>query len=442
MPISSDRPPKQKWKPLSSDTAVKAAEPGWHTVTGASGLLLRVHEAKDGSLTRGWIVRLSGRRSKRSLGQYPLVSLAEARQKAMDFHRAAAEGIDPGVRAKRLADVVEAARTLTLGKAIDDYLAKAATVLKNAKSDEIRTRALRVHFAPLHGKDVTALSALDVADILRPLRPQTAIKSHTAIRAVFDFAAEMLEPYGVRISNPADPRRLKAVGWTPKPNSQKVPQPAVGWRQMPEVVDELGGLDGVDVACLRFIIATCVRAGTARLAKWRDIDFVKNIWTVPRADLKDDKHRKASFIVPLNSLALDVLKMRQMRRSSSPYVFEGSGGRPIRDMDLVYLVRRLRRAHDGWRDPQTQKPFTTHGFRASFKTWSREADIKIRRSRHREVAHIPVRELAELVPGHRIGSDVEQAYDRSDLLDARREIMDLWSNHCRAAKILPFPVRA
>jgi integrase len=412
---------------ISSDRGVRAALPGEHTVDGASGLILRVHAASDGSLTRTWIVRINdgSRRRRLGLGQYPALGLAEARRKATDAHRAIAEGIDPSRTAKARQRAAEEARTLTLAKAIDDYLAKAATTFKNVKSDEIRNCALRVHFAPLHGRDVAAISALDVADILRPLKPYTAIKGHTAIRAVFDFAATVLEPHGARIANPADPRRLKAVGWSPKPHSQIVPHPAIDWRQAPEVIDELGRHDGADAACLTFIIATCVRAQTARLAKWRDIE--KNIWTVPRADLKDGKHRKASFVVPLNSLALDVLKLR---RSSSPYVFEG-----VRDTDLICLVRRLRRAHDDWRDPQTKKPFTTHGFRASFKTWSREANIKIG-------AHIPVRELAELVLGHRIGSDVEQAYDRSALLDARREIMELWSSHCRGAKILPFPARA
>jgi integrase len=408
---------------ITSDRGVRSAPPGEHTVDGTAGLILRVHVATNGSLTRTWIVRVNDgvRRPRLGLGRYPAVGLAEARRKAVDAHRAVAEGIDPSRTAKARRRAAEEARALTLGKAIDGYLNKAATVFKNAKSDEIRTRALRVHFAPLHGKDVASLSALDIADILRRLAPQTAIKAHTAIRAVFDFAATVLEPHGARIANPADPRRLKATGWSPKPHSQNVPHPAVDWRQMPEIIDELSALDGVVAACLTLIIATCVRAKTARLAKWRDIDLEKNIWTVPRADLKDDKHRNVSFVVPLNNLALDVLKA--MRRSSSPYVFERAGGQPVRDMDLVCLVRRLRRSHDDWRDPQTKKPFVTHGFRASFKTWSREAHIKT-------MAHIPVRELAELVLGHRIGSDVEQAYDRSTLLEARREIMDLWSSHC------------
>jgi integrase len=417
---------------ITSDRGVRAAPPGEHTVDGAAGLILRVHAAADGSLSRTWIVRVNdaGRRRRLGLGQYPALGLAEARRKATDAHRAVAEGIDPSQTAKARQRAAEEARTLTLSKAIDGYLAKAATTFKNTKSDEIRTRALRVHFAPLHGKDVAALSSLDVADVLRPLAAHTAIKTHTAIRAVFDFAATVLEPHGVRISNPADPRRLKAVGWASKPQSQGIPHPAVDWRQMPEVIDDLGRLDGVAAACLTFIIATCVRAQTARLAKWRDIDE-KNIWTVPCADLKDGNHRKASFVVPLNSLALDALKMR---RSSSPYVFEGSGGQPIHDMDLVCLVRRLRRSHDDWRDPQTKKPFVTHGFRASFKTWSREANVRL-------ASPIPVRELAELVLGHRIGTDVEQAYDRSTILDGRREILD-WSSHCGGAKILPFPARA
>jgi integrase len=416
---------------ITSDRGVRAAPPGEHTVDGAAGLILRVHAAANGSRT--WIVRVNdgGRRRRFGLGQYPALGLAEARRKATDAHRAIAEGIDPSQTAKARQRAAEDARTLTLGKAIDGYLAKAATPFKNAKSDEIRTRALRVHFAPLHGKDVAELSSLDVADILRPLANHTAIKAHTAIRAVFDFAGTTLEPHCVRIANPADPRRLKAVGWSPKPHSQNVPHPAVDWRQVPEVIDELGGLDSVVAACLTFIIATCVRAQTARLAKWLDIDE-KNIWSVSRADLKDGKHRKTSFVVPLNSLALDALKTR---RPSSTYVFEGSGGQPIHDMDLVCLVRRLRRSHDDWRDPETNKLFVTHGFRASFKTWSREADLRL-------ASPIPVRELAELVLGHRIGSDVEQAYDRSTILDGRREILDLWSSHCRGAKILPFPARA
>jgi hypothetical protein len=145
---------------ISSDDDVRKAPPGPHTVAGAVGLILRVHVAADGSLTRSWFVRvnLKGRRRSRGLGGYPLVKLAAARQKAQECHRAAAEGIDPGKSAKRRQQAAEEAKRLRFGKASEDFLAKGASPYKNAKSDRIRDRALRVHFAPLHDKEVAAVT--------------------------------------------------------------------------------------------------------------------------------------------------------------------------------------------------------------------------------------------------------------------------------------------
>ena len=299
-------------------------------------------------------ITIDGRRPKFGLGSYPTIGLARARQLAQDAHRDVAEGKEPGVRAKRRQRLAEAARTLTLGQAIDDYLAKVARPYKNVRSDRIRQRALRTHFAPLHSRDVASITVADVAGILRPLAPETAIKSHTAIRAVFDYAATVLEPHGVRMVNPADPRRLRSLGWAPKSRSESKPHAAVHWRVMPEVVAELSRTDDVAATCALFIVATAVRAGTARLAKWSDFDLEKRTWTPPLADLKDGRHHQRPFIVPLNGVALDALE-RMRARSSSRYVFAKSGGGPIGDGDLTNLVRRLRLRHADWRDPDSER---------------------------------------------------------------------------------------
>ena len=149
-----------KRKPISNDADVKAAKRGDTPGAGAPGLFLHTHAAKDGLLTRSWFVRLpgSGKRLKRGLGAYPVVTLAEARRKAIDAHRAFAAGIDPGVRAERRQQAAQAKRSLTFGKAIDDWLAR-APAFKNPKSTAIRERALRIHFKPLHPRDVAATSA-------------------------------------------------------------------------------------------------------------------------------------------------------------------------------------------------------------------------------------------------------------------------------------------
>ena len=426
-------------EPLSSDLSIKSAGQGEHMVTGATGLILRVRAAKNGSFTRTWIVRVAdkGRRRRLGLGQYPTTSLAQARQKAADARRDVAGGIDPSVSAKRREQAAKAARSLTLGKTIDGYLAKAAPAYKNAKSDAIRERALRVILAPLHHMDVAAIVPADIADILIHLRPGTASPAQTSIRSLFDYAEALLRPLGVIIRNPAAPRLLAMLGWRRKSRKAHAPLPSVHWKLMPEVVAEVGKLDGADVHCFLFIIATGVRAETVRIAKWRDIDLDRRIWTIQPPDLKDGKHRREPFVVPLSDFSLGVLRIMQ-GRSPSRFVFPNSSGDPITDQNLVYLMRRLRRRHDDWRDALSGKLFTIHGFRASLKTWTREAPLK------RKIgAHIPTRELVELVLGHKIGNDVEQAYDRSDLLEGRREILDLWSRHCLGAKIIAFPnVRA
>ena len=98
----------------------------------------------------------------------------------MDARGKLAKGIDPSVSAKRRVARREADRSLTLRKAIDDWLADVAPAFKSPKSTAIRERALRVHFAPYDERDVTTITAKDVAGILRALAPETAKKDHAA----------------------------------------------------------------------------------------------------------------------------------------------------------------------------------------------------------------------------------------------------------------------
>jgi integrase len=279
----------------------------------------------------------------------------------------------------------------------------------------------------LHPRDVATITVADVAGVLRPLAQETANKSHTAIRAVFDYAAAMLEPHGVTIINPANPRRLRQLGWSAKSRSENKPHPAVDWRIMSEVVVELNRMNDVVATCMSLIVATGVRSKTARLTKWADIDFEARTWTPPFADLKDGKHHKRPFIVPLNGVAIEALE-RMRARSSSRYVFTDSASGPIGENAVTCLVRKLRRRHDNWRDPQgDKKPFTAHGFRSSMRTFVEE--------NRREDGP-----LAELCLGHKVYGEVASRYIRTGLVEERRGLLDLWSRHLRGetAKVVQF----
>ena len=60
---------------------------------------------------------------------------------------------------------------------------------------------------------------------------------------------------------------------------------------------------------------------------------------------------------------------------------------------------------------------TTHGFRATFKTWATE------RTNFSN-------EIVETALAHKVGNRVERAYQRGDALDHRRRLMTAWSEFC------------
>jgi integrase len=315
-----------------------------------------------------------------------------------------------------------AASSLTLGQAIDDAPVPA---FKNDRSFEIRDCALRVHFKPLHGRNVASITAADVAGVLRTLKPQTAIKSHAAIRGVLDFAIATLEPHGVRFSNPADKRLLRHLGWSPKSAKASTPHPSLDWRRMPEFMAELARHDDIDARCLALTILTAVRAGSARLAKWKNFDLERGLWSVPIPDLKTSKNRAAPFVVPLSAPAIDLVKALPKR---GPFLFANAANHPIDDQAIVHAIRQMHSRGD-WKDPKTGRPIVAHGFRATFRTWAKAKRLD--------------REIAELVLDHVFYSSSENPYARDDdeVLALRRDMLELWGRHCagQSADVIAFP---
>ena len=87
-------------------------------------------------------------------------------------------------------------------------------------------------------------------------------------------------------------------------------------------------------------------------------------------------------------------------------------------MAMVRLLGRMNRRSEGqpaqWRDAKTGVPITPHGFRSCFRDWVADA------------TDFP-RELAEAALAHTLGNKVEAAYQRGDLLDKRRWMMEAWA---------------
>lgn len=130
------------------------------------------------------------------------------------------------------------------------------------------------------------------------------------------------------------------------------------------------------------------------------LDLDARLWTCPAERMKGGVvHR-----VPLTQETLAILTPLTALRSD--YVFEGQKRhQPLSNMAMLMLLRRMQ-----------VEGVTVHGFRSTFRDWASE------------VANAP-REVAEMSLAHKVGSDVERAYARSDLLDKRRGLMMNWSEY-------------
>ncbi|MDE0075362.1 MAG: tyrosine-type recombinase/integrase [Gammaproteobacteria bacterium] len=357
---------------------------------GGRGLSLRVHRTLDGRITKTWRqrVRIEGRLTSIGLGPYPEVTLAEARQKALDNSRGVLLGQDP--RGRGVPTFAEAAeRTIKLHR----EAWKAGSPLP-----EQWESTFRLHAAPLLDKRVDRIESADVLRCLSPIwnsKPAAARKAQHRITAVFRWCIGR----NYRADNPVD----RAVVALPKANGHTTTH----HRALPheEVAAALRAVRGTTdthpsaAPCVELIVLTAVRPGEARGALWDEIDMDAATWTIPASRMKAGRE----FTVPLSTAALDVLERARKLSGESPLVFPSRTGGPLPPKAPLRVLKRAGVAS------------TLHGFRSSARSWMAESGVPA--------------EVAEACLAHMPRSQVVQAYQRSDLLERRAEVLQAWCDY-------------
>jgi integrase len=398
-----------------TDKAAKNAAPGKHG--DGDGLMLVVSP----SGARKWVLRyqLNGKRRDMGLGSYPQVGLSAARLAAASARALAAQRVDP-LSARQ--EVRKTARPIpTFGEIAAIVAAEAQSKTSNAKVAYQWGRHLGPAFCGLLlNRPINEITSLDVAATLRPVwrsKPEVARKLYPAIRRVFEYARIRLrDEHGIVFENPALWADLKAMGFEAPAQLSRGRHPSLPYEQMPAFMAALRGRDAVAARLLEFLILTNVRTGAALAAEWKEFDLDAGVWAVPIANLKDKKTRKEPFRVPLSPRAIEILREMETARVSR-YVFPASTGKPMSNMAMLVLLKRMNSGETRWIDSTSSKPCVPHGFRATFRTWAEET------------THFPNAVIEEAM-GHVVGTAVERAYRRTDVLQKRRELMTAWAAHC------------
>ena len=426
-------------KVLSTVELNRITKGGWHAVGGVAGLLLQVRKpAQAGApAPRSWILRMriGNERQLIGLGSYPQVSLAQARVQAKALAQDVKQGVDVRAqkRAQRSAVIAAASKNKTFVECAAAYMEAHSEDYTSAKHRKQWPATLTMYAYPVIGKilisDITMRHVLDVllqdtigkdkqVGKLWYVKTETAKRLLGRIKTVLDYAT--VNEY--RTGN--NPAIWKGYLETQLPSPSKLSKtkhhPAIPY---PEIGDfmcnlRLNGL--ISAKALEFLILTAVRSGSVRMAEWPEIDFAEKLWVIPAAHTKAKKHEHR---VPLPPRAITLLQSLP-KLAGNPKLFPSARGKALSDMTLSQLMRRMRERGE----------FTAegvpHGFRSTFRDWAAE-----------QTSYSD--EIRKAASGHAVGDAVHQAYQRTDLLDKRRRLMNEWAKFLdRPSKIKQNNVRS
>ncbi|MEL7470852.1 MAG: integrase arm-type DNA-binding domain-containing protein [Pseudomonadota bacterium] len=349
-------------------------------------------------IAKSWILRffLHGRRRRMGLGSYPDVSLAMARERALEARRLVADGIDP------IATRREARAIPTFAVVVEEFMVGYRREVKDADRWLGRLKAnvwprLAERRLPEIDRDVISRLLLDI----HARAPGTSDKIAQALSRIFRFALGR----GYIETNPLEAARAalpKDFG-----SRAKRPHPMVPVDDMhgfyAALVSATHGRGEVCALALRFLTLTAVRSSELRFATWDEING--ELWRIPAERTKTGQ----VHLVPLVEEATSILGETKALYLPGDLIFPGTRpARPLSDMTLSKRMKAL-----GFKDADGRNA-VPHGLRASFKTWTQD---------HTGVDP----SLAERALGHAIKGDVQKAYDRAAMVEKRRHLMERWS---------------
>ena len=343
-----------------------------------------------------WVQRLTIQNTQHDLGlgPWPLVTVEDARRKAMDNRRKRYQG-ETLIHGKR--QVIG----ITFQEAADTVIALHEPTWKHGgKSAQLWRATLRNYAFPVIGqKPVATITPSDVMTMLDPIwttKPETAKRVKHRVGRVMKWA----KAQGLRSDDPTDGLRAALPNTaTLKKRFKSIPHQEVA--QALTTV-QASGAHRSTRWCFEFQVLTATRSKEVRLATWEEVDLRRRTWIIPAARTKTGKEHR----VPLSSRACEILREAQIS-SESGLVFPSARGKALSDATISKLVRE--NGING----------VPHAIaRACFRSWCADVNVS------REVAEAC---LAHVVKG------VEASYQRSDLFERRRSVMQEWSDYVTGA---------
>ncbi|MHB8092774.1 MAG: tyrosine-type recombinase/integrase [Syntrophales bacterium] len=358
--------------------------------------------------------RFNDKESRLSLGIYPDVSLADARQRREDARRLLANGVDPGA-VKKAQKQAQTEETETFELIAREWIAKFTPTWSVSHAKTTIGRLEHDLFPWLGNRPIKDIKALELLATLRRAENRGCLELAHRLRTIAGQVMRYAVATGRAERDPSGDLR----GALPQPASRHF----AALTDPKEVADLLRAIDAyhgglIVKSAMQIAPLLFVRPGELRRAEWAEIDLDEAVWQIPAEKMK----MKQAHIVPLSRQAVAILQEINPVTGNGKYVFPSirSTARPMSENTVNVTLRTL--GYDN-------EKMTGHGFRAMARTILDEV-LQVRP------------ELIEAQLAHAVRDPLGRAYNRTHHLPERKNMMQTWADYLDGLKagavVLPF----
>lgn len=328
-----------------------------------------------------------------SLGSVNFLSISDARIKIVDLKAKLFNG--ENVLAEK-----EKKTFILFSDAYEDAIKgiERSKKWENPKHSAQWLSTIKTYALPILGKlNIDDITREDIFNVLSPIwetKTETASRVRGRLENIFDY-------FTVKgIYTHENPARWKAGLSMLLPPPRKIVevkhQEAMTFNEARDIARQFLKSESISHKAILFGMLTASRANEFQLAEWSEVDFKTKTWQhMRRKDKKKYPHR-----VPLSDQCIKLLKSIP---KGNKYIFHNKFGNPLAlDTFRTVLRKNVKRA------------VTMHGCRSTFNDWAAENNFP--------------RNLIQKSLMHTLGNKVEEAYQRSDLLEQRRPLMQAWAD--------------
>ena len=392
---------------MLTDTKIRNAKPASKPYKLADGGGLYLEVRQTGARLWRYRYRIAGKENVFALGEYPAMSLADARSCLARVRDLVKQGIHPAhernaARAQQIAENANTFKAVALEWVEENRKRWSASRLEQVQ------RYLPKDVFPFIGNlPIGNVTSAQVLAVVRRVEQRGSKSVAFVVRqlcgAVFRYAVATMradsDPTGALRGAIVRPKTKHCV--------------ALSREQVGELVRALGGVGGHPATrlALRLMLLTFVRTSELLGARWEEFDLDAALWRIPAGRMKMGEEH----VVPLSRQALAVLRELEDYTWGGDWLFPNVRT-PGECMGRTTLNRALERMGFG-KKAQNGKVgigFSGHGFRATAATILYEAGF------HADVIE---RQLA-----HAQRNQVRAAYDRSLFLNERAQMMQQWAD--------------